>query len=56
MNTAYLDQSRQNYQERRIKHWDAFAKKKEHWHGWSNYYHRRLEEVYAFLIIWGQSP
>jgi len=50
MKSTYLDQSRQNYQERRKEHWDAFARKKDYWHGWGNAYHHRLEEIYGFLI------
>ncbi len=50
METTYLDQFRQDSQQRRKEHWDAFAQKKVHWHGWGNAYHHRLEEIYGFLI------
>jgi SAM-dependent methyltransferase len=50
METTYPDQSRQSYLKRRKEHWDAFAQKKDHWHGWGNSYHHRLEEIYGFLI------
>jgi tRNA G46 methylase TrmB len=50
METTYPDQSRQNYQKRRKEHWEAFAQKKDHWHGWGNTYHHRLQEIYGFLI------
>ena len=44
------DQSRLNYQRTRKNHWDTFARKKDHWHGWGKPYHRRLEEIYGFLM------
>ena len=44
------DPSRQKSRERRKRHWEAFAQKKEHWHGWGTAYHRRLEEIYGFLV------
>ena len=44
------DASRQKSRERRKRHWEAFAQKKEHWHGWGTAYHRRLEEIYGFLV------
>jgi len=44
------DPSRQDYQDRRKSHWDAFAQKREHWHGWGKAYHRFLEEKYGFLV------
>ena len=44
------DQSRLNYQRTRKKYWDTFARKKDHWHGWGKPYHRRLEEIYGFLM------
>ena len=46
----YVDLSRQNYQETRRQHWNKFAQKLGHWRGWGSIYHRRLREVYRFLI------
>ena len=40
----------QAYQQAHISHWDAIARKRDTWRGWSGSYHRRLREVYAFLV------
>ncbi len=50
MITDNSDPCRQEYQEKRRKHWDTFAKKKKGKHSWGNLYHRRLKEVYGLLI------
>lgn len=50
MRINYIDQSRLEYQETRKQHWDQFARKMDHWHGWGKNYHRRLEVVYRYLI------
>ena len=47
------DPARQKYQDRRKSHWDAFEKKREHWHGWGKAYHRLIEEKYSFLVQLG---
>ena len=66
MITDNSDPCRQEYQERRKKHWDAFALKKKSKHSWGNLYHRRLKEVYGLLDhprmqstrdrLWGGRP
>jgi ubiquinone/menaquinone biosynthesis C-methylase UbiE len=38
------------YTTERIHHWDAVARKTDHWRSWGTYYRRRLAEVYSFLI------
>src|SRR5687768_15990822 len=38
----------------RIAHWDDIARRTQHRPGLARYYHRRLAEVYAFLIPPGQ--
>jgi ubiquinone/menaquinone biosynthesis C-methylase UbiE len=43
-----------NYQSARITHWDEVARKQDSWNGLGGYYHRRLKEVYCFLIPPGQ--
>ena len=43
------------YTDERRSHWDSIARKKDHWSGLGNYYHKRLEEIYRFLIPTGQS-
>lgn len=38
------------YQQTRISHWDFVAKKRDHWRGLGKWYHRRLIEIYRFLV------
>lgn len=38
------------YARARVRRWDALARHMEHWRGAGGYYHRRLAEVYRFLI------
>jgi SAM-dependent methyltransferase len=38
------------YQQARIAHWDDVARKRDDWRGMGRWYHKRLEEVYSFLI------
>jgi SAM-dependent methyltransferase len=38
------------YQRSHITHWDHVARKRDGWHGWGKLYHRRVEEIYRFLI------
>lgn len=50
-NTQQLfDAAGQAYQERRMKHWDAVAIKSDHWQGMGRWYHRRIEQVYKFIV------
>ena len=46
MNTA----SQARYLQERMDHWDAIARQMDTWTGWGGYYHRRLAEIYRFLI------
>src|SRR5512140_2422887 len=48
--TAPFDSAGLAYQQTRVAHWDGVARKRDAWHGWSGGYHRRLQEVYAFLV------
>ena len=48
------DQAAGAYRRDRIAHWDAIALKTERDGGLGRYYHRRLAEVYAFLVPPGQ--
>ena len=43
-----------NYQDIRRAHWDMIARKKDNWTSWGAYYHRRLTQVYQFLVAPGQ--
>ena len=38
------------YQQSRITHWDSIARKRDRWNGMGQWYHKRLEEVYRFLV------
>ncbi len=42
------------YQQTRLAHWDAIAKKRDHWNGMGRWYHRRLEDIYRYLVSPGQ--
>jgi SAM-dependent methyltransferase len=48
------DTAYRNYQKDRIEHWDGVACQMDHWTGWGGYYHRRLAEIYRFLVAPGQ--
>jgi SAM-dependent methyltransferase len=55
MKTAPLfDPAGQEYQQTRRAHWDAVAKRRDTWRGMGGTYHRRLEQVYRFLVNPGQ--
>lgn len=43
-----------SYTTARRNHWDAVAGQTDHWRSWGSYYHRRLAEVYSFLIPPGE--
>lgn len=47
---SLLDTEKKNYQEARIEHWDAVARSMDTWRGFGGYYHRRIEEVYRFMV------
>ena len=49
-----FDNAGQEYQQRRITHWDDIARKRAYWRGWGKWYHRRLDEIYQFLVNPGQ--
>ena len=38
------------YQQSRISHWDAIARKTDSWRGMGRWYHQRLAEIYRFHI------
>jgi len=48
------NQSTVEYRKGHITHWDRIAHKRDAWHGWGKSYHRRVEEIYRFLINPGQ--
>ncbi len=45
-----FDPSGQRYQQERIAHWDWVARLRDRWQGWGGAYHRRLRQVYRFLV------
>lgn len=48
--TPPFDETGKAYQQTRIAHWDRVAQKRDHWRGMGREYHRRLEEIYQFLV------
>src|SRR5690349_14636263 len=45
-----LDEAGIAYQQTRTSHWNEIAKKRDHWNGMGYWYHRRLTEIYKFLV------
>ena len=37
-----------------MTHWNQVAQKRDHWRGWGRWYHRRLNNIYKFLVNPGQ--
>ncbi len=52
-NPAEADIDFRQYQESRVAYWNNIARKSDHWKGWGGYYHKRLAEIYRFLIMPG---
>lgn len=46
--------SHQAYTEQRVIHWDALAQQFDARQSWGRFYHRRLAEIYGFLVSPGQ--
>jgi SAM-dependent methyltransferase len=49
-----FDSAFQRYQQIHRAHWDAVMRKRDTWRGAGHWYHRRLQEVYRFLVNPGQ--
>lgn len=45
-----FDPAGQVYQQTRIAHWDAIARKRDHWRGLGRWYHERLAELFRFHV------
>ena len=45
-----FDETGISYQQTRIAHWNAVAQKRDHWRSAGRWYHRRLTEIYKFLV------
>ncbi len=48
------NESAVQYQKSHIAHWDVVARKRDAWHGWGKFYHRRIDDIHHFLISPGQ--
>ena len=48
--TSFFDSAGITYQQFRMSHWDAIARKRDSWQGMGGWYHRRLQEIYRFHI------
>jgi SAM-dependent methyltransferase len=46
----FTDATARAYQQERIAHWDAIARKRDSWQGLGGWYHRRLETIYRFHV------
>ena len=53
--TSFFDAAGKTYQQTRIAHWDAVARKRDSWRGMGRWYHRRLQEIYRFHVSPDQS-
>ncbi len=49
-----FDAAGRAYQQTRIAHWDAIAKKRDTWRGLGRWYHDRLAKIFRFLVRPGQ--
>ena len=54
-NGAPADEAQRSFQAARQSHWDSVARRPDSWWDLSRYYHRRLVDVYRFLVPPGQS-
>jgi SAM-dependent methyltransferase len=48
------DNGLEAYQSIRQVHWNSIAKKRDAWRGMGIWYHRRIEQIYRFLVYPGQ--
>jgi SAM-dependent methyltransferase len=48
--TPTFDEAGKLYQQTHIAHWDKIAQKRDHWRGMGRWYHRRLNDIYRFLV------
>ncbi|HMU94341.1 MAG TPA: glycosyltransferase, partial [Anaerolineales bacterium] len=48
--TPLFDEAGMEYQKTRIAHWDKVAKKRDAWAGLGRWYHRRLIQIYKYLV------
>ena len=50
MKNPSFDKAGLAYQQARMNQWDAIAHKRDRWNGMGRWYHRRLAEIYGFLV------
>ena len=48
--SSFFDAASKTYQQARISHWNAIARKRDSWQGMGGWYHRRLQEIYRFHV------
>jgi SAM-dependent methyltransferase len=48
--TPLFDEAGMIYQQTRMTNWDSIAQKRDHWLGMGRWYHRRLAEIYRYLV------
>lgn len=52
---SFLDPAASAYQQARITHWNAVARKRDSWQGPAGWYYRRLLEIYRFHVSQNQT-
>jgi 2-polyprenyl-3-methyl-5-hydroxy-6-metoxy-1,4-benzoquinol methylase len=52
-NSSIDDQGISSYDRERIAHWNGVAGGSDLWSSWGSYYHRRLTQIYRFLVVPG---
>lgn len=45
-----MESAQTRYYQSRVAHWNSVARQLESWSSWGVHYHRRLEEIYQFLV------
>lgn len=45
-----FDEAGKLYQQTHITHWDNVARKRDKWKGMGHWYHKRLEQLYRFIV------
>lgn len=45
-----FDEAGLAYQQTRMTHWNQVAQKRDHWRGFGRWYHRRIAQIYKFLV------
>lgn len=48
--TPTFDEAGKLYQQAHITHWDHVAQKRDRWNGMGGWYHKRLTQIYKFIV------